>query len=358
MAEEAQIASNDFFGLLAACGKDLPGNVRAEWEELDRHTLAHLVTQNNDALEMAVAAEPFQAAISISGVQPKLGVNGTEDGRFVGRTHLGDTSIIAKLPTPDYPRMPEVESVSMTLAQAVGIKTCDFSLEPMRLLQALHRYDLGDESQGNFFAVRRFDRRPHGRVHMEDFAQVLGVQPDLKYTQSYLAVASILLALPACDEEAVLELIRRIAFNDLIGNADMHLKNIALVYQNAHTATLSPAYDIVAQSPYHPVNGHALHLLDASIQPHDPQEPMWSPARLREFCSTLGMSEKPAEAHIRHLMLKTLQQAPDITARSGMTPKQKRDLLHRIHRHARSQSSMRRHKDVATRWEDLLHKKF
>jgi serine/threonine-protein kinase HipA len=193
---------------------------------------------------------------------------------------------------------------------------------------------------------------------MEDFAQVLGVQPDLKYTQSYLAIASILLALPACGEEAVLELIRRIAFNDLIGNADMHLKNIALVYQDGRTATLSPAYDIVAQSLYHPVNGHALHLFDASVQPHDPKEPIWSPARLREFCSILGMSEKPAEAHIRHMVLKTLQQAPDIIVRSGITPKQKRDLLNRIYRHVHSQSSMRRHKDVATRWEDLLHKNF
>jgi serine/threonine-protein kinase HipA len=84
-----------------------------------------------------------------------------------------------------------------------------------------------------------------------------------KYTQSYLAIASILLALPACGEDAVLELIQRIAFNDLIGNADMHLKNIALVYEDGRTATLSPAYDIVAQSVYHPVNGHALHLLPA-----------------------------------------------------------------------------------------------
>ncbi len=355
VAEEAKILPNDFFALLAACGKDLPGQVRAVWQDLDRQTLASLVTQNHDALEMTVAAEPFQASISISGVQPKLGVNRTAEGRFVGRTHLGDTSIIAKLPAPDYPRMPDVEFVSMTLARAAGITTCDFSLESMQLLQAPHRYDLGEEVQGNFLAVHRFDRSPDGRIHMEDFAQVLGVQPELKYTQSYLEVAAILLDLPACGEQAVLELIRRIAFNDLIGNADMHLKNMALRYRDGRMAELSPAYDLVAQALYHPVTGHALHLFDASVPPHDPKEPIWSPARLREFCSVLGLSEKPAEAQIRSLVLKTLQAAPDIVLKSGMTPKQKQDLLHRIHRHAHSQSSLRRHKSAAEVWRSVLN---
>ena len=354
VAEEAQIVASDFFALLAACGKDLPGNVRTVWQALDRQALARLVTQNNDALEMTVAAEPFQAAISISGVQPKLGVNRTEDGRFVGRTHLGDTSIIAKLPAPDYPRMPEVEAVSMALARAAGIHTCEFSLEPMHLLQAPHRYDLGEEAQGNFFAVQRFDRSPHGRIHMEDFAQVLGVQPDMKYTQSYLAVAATLIDLAGCGESSVLELIRRIAFNDLIGNADMHLKNIALLYQDGRNASLSPAYDVVAQALYHPVKGHALHLFDETVPHHAPQDPIWSPARLRHFCSALDMPEKPAQAQIRGVVRKTLEQAPEIVLGSGMTPKQKRDLLVRIHRHAHAQASMRRHPDMKARWVDTM----
>ena len=323
VAEEAKIQPNDFFGLLAACGKDLPGNVRAVWQELDRPTLAQLVTQNNDSLEMTVGAEPFQDALSISGVQPKLGVNRLQDGRFVGRTRLGDTSIIAKLPTPDYPRMPDVEAVSMTLAQSAGVDTCAFSLQPMSLLQAPHRYDLGEEAQGNFFAVQRFDRTPAGRVHMEDFAQVFSAPPDMKYTQSYLDIAATLIELPGCGENAVLELIRRIAFNDLIGNADMHLKNVALIYRDGRTAALSPAYDIVAQALYHPVKGHALKLFDDSEAPHNPRDPIWSPGRLRAFCSALGMQDKLANTHIRQVVLNTLKNAPRVVMPSGMTPMQK-----------------------------------
>jgi hypothetical protein len=41
-----------------------------------------------------------------------------------------------------------------------------------------------------------------------------------------------------------------------------------------------------------------------------------------------------------------------------MTPRQKRDLLNRIHRHAHTQISMRRHTDEAKQWDDLLQKDF
>jgi hypothetical protein len=66
------------------------------------------------------------------------------------------------------------------------------------------------------------------------------------------------------------------------------------------------------------------------------------------------MPEKPAQAQIRGVVLSTLQQAPDIILGSGMTPKQKRDLLSRIHRHEHAQASMRRHKDLGARWVDVL----
>ena len=117
VADQAKINPADHMAMLAACGNDLPGNVRAKWRDISRNQLQQLVTQNNDALEMTVWAEPFQDAIAMSGVQPKLAVNRDAEGRFVGRTRLGDTSIIAKLPSPERPRIPMVEDLSMRLAQ-------------------------------------------------------------------------------------------------------------------------------------------------------------------------------------------------------------------------------------------------
>ena len=47
---------DDHFELLAACGGDLPGAVRALPIEPDRALLQRLVTQDQDALEMSVTA--------------------------------------------------------------------------------------------------------------------------------------------------------------------------------------------------------------------------------------------------------------------------------------------------------------
>ena len=46
------------------------------------------------------------------------------------------------------------------------------------------------------------------------------------------------------------EFIRRLVFNTLIGNADMHLKNWSLIYPDRRTSALAPAYDFVSTIPY------------------------------------------------------------------------------------------------------------
>ncbi len=50
--------------------------------------------------------------------------------------------------------------------------------------------------------------------------------------------------------EDVAEFIRRLSFNTLIGNGDMHLKNLSLTYPDDRHARLSPAYDFI-DSPLH-----------------------------------------------------------------------------------------------------------
>jgi len=51
-------------------------------------------------------------------------------------------------------------------------------------------------------------------------------------------------------ENDVAEFIRRLVFNTLIGNADMHLKNWSLIYRDKRSASIAPAYDFVSTIPY------------------------------------------------------------------------------------------------------------
>ena len=358
VAEEAQIDPMDHMAMIAACGKNLPGAVTAEWENISRDTLQRLITQNQDALEATVWAEPFQDALSISGVQPKIGVNKNAEGRFVGRTSRGEASIIAKLPSPEYARMPQLESLGMGLARLAGVDVCEFELVPMSALAAPHRYDLGDEVAGQFLAVTRFDRGPRGsKVHFEDFAQVFGRPPEQKYAESYLAIAAVLLGLPRCGEAAVHELLRRIEVNELLGNADMHLKNLGLLYRDRHHAELAPAYDITSTLLYNGARGHALRLMpdgDAAERQH--AAPIFNPTRLQAFCNALGLQVAGAAKVLRDVAAEAARQwlAPIMV--SGLTPTQKRQLLTRVASHPHLDQAIRRLRQPALReaWDEAV----
>jgi serine/threonine-protein kinase HipA len=347
----------DHFEMLAACGKDLPGGIYALPIELSHQELSRYVTQDNDALEMSVTAAPLEEGVSLSGVQPKVGA--IKDGdRYVGRTKDHDTHVIVKLPVVGQPLLPEVEDLSLKLAQAAGVNTCTAYLEPLEKLTIEHGYDLGDaNAKTQFLAVQRFDRRPQGRVHCEDFAQVLGIMPEDKYgalsgedRTSYLEVAAIILTFESMGEPAVHELLRRLVVNELLGNPDMHLKNIGLLYEDGKTPRLSPAYDIVAYAAYNKNTGHALQLLPKALVPkavqHVPGQPspkqQLSPAVLRAFCGALGILEKPAAAAIADAVKKAYRLWPEMILSSSLTRVQKERLLHHFNGHSMVESLARR----------------
>jgi len=343
----------DHFEMLAACGADLPGNVYARPVELSRDELAEYVTQNQDALEMTVTADPMDDGVSLSGVQPKVGVIAS-GGRYVARTKDHDTHIIAKLPVVGQPLLPELEALSLQLAGAAGAQVCEAHLEPLRKLAVEHGYDLGDAgADTQFLAVVRYDRTPQGRVHCEDFAQILGAMPEEKYAAaSYLDVAAAMLAFPSLGEPAVHELLRRMAINEMLGNPDMHLKNLGVVYPDGRTPRLGPAYDVVAYAAYQPCCGHALRILPAGLEPRRAEagngrtgagrKPSLTPAMLRAFCAQLGIPEKPAAKTIADCAKAALAEWPGMIQRASLTPRQRDNLLAHFHAQPLVQSLARR----------------
>jgi len=339
----------DHFEMLAACGRDLPGDVRALPVNLSRDELARYVTQQQDALEMSVTADPLEEGVSLSGVQPKVGAI-REGDRYVARTRDHDTHIIAKLPVVAQPRLPEVEALSLRLAAAAGVTVCEAWLEPLSKLAVAHGYDLGDaDAATNFLAVRRYDRDAPGRVHCEDFAQVLGVMPEDKYgggVRGYLDVAAVLMGFESLGEAAVHELLRRLVVNEMLGNPDMHLKNIGLVYPDGRNPRLAPAYDVVAYAAYSRNQGHALALLPPDLLPPGSASArtrqQLSPAVLRVFCSALRIPEKPAAAVIREAVRSATRLWPSMIEGSALTALQKSRLMSQFEGHGMVQSLARR----------------
>ncbi|MDP3538792.1 MAG: type II toxin-antitoxin system HipA family toxin [Azonexus sp.] len=343
----------DHFEMLAACGGDLPSNVYAMPLELSREDLIHYITQDADAVEMTVTAEALENGMSLSGVQPKVGVI-LAGGRYVGRTKMQDTHIIAKLPVVGQPKLPELEYLSLRLAAAAGVTVTEAHLAPLADLAIEHGYDLGAvEAQTKFLAVTRYDRTPGGRVHCEDFAQILSVPPEQKYLGgSYLDVAQVLMAFPSLGEPAVHELLRRLVVNEMLGNPDMHLKNIGIWYPDGRTPALPPAYDIVGYAAYSHRTGHALHLLSGNrgkpkmtvtdAQQGKAAKPGLSPLLVRQFCDAAGIPEKPATAVIRKAVSQAVQLWPALIQHADVTEKQKEMLLAHFQQHALVQSLLRR----------------
>jgi serine/threonine-protein kinase HipA len=64
-------------------------------------------------------------------------------------------------------------------------------------------------------------------------------------------------------EGGIVEFIRRLVFNSLIGNADMHLKNWSLIYPDRGRAAVAPAYDFVSTIAYFPDDHLALTFVDS-----------------------------------------------------------------------------------------------
>ena len=332
LAEERGCREDDYFALFAACGLDLPGAVKALPAKLSRQALARLVTQENDALEMSVTADPLPLGVSISGMQPKLGLI-EQGGRYVARKRDGVSRIIGKLPQADRLLLPEVEYLSLSLAQAASADVAEHRLVPLDKLDFQHGYTLG--GSGNFLAVTRFDREGARRIHCEDFAQALGVEPQNKYTgASYAAMAGLMLRYPgSLGLGAVHELLRLITINELMGNLDAHLKNFCLLYPDGRTPVLSKAFDIVAWSVYLTGQGNALALYRADATEQRKASRTLGPAALREFCNRVGIAEQPCAKVIRDTAALALERWPDLIGASALLDSQKERLLRHLWGH-------------------------
>lgn len=103
------------------------------------------------------------------------------------------------------------------------------------------------------YVVERFDRVFRGsrleRLHQEDFAQLLGLPPAKKYTITLSDCFELLDRELPEPEPARRELLERVLFNLLIGNADAHGKNFALLFRG-DAAELAPAYDLLCTQIY------------------------------------------------------------------------------------------------------------
>lgn len=236
---EAGLEDGDDLGVLAHVGRDLPGAVLLV-------DVGESGGQRPAAPPEAAPKKPETAAdafrFSLAGVQLKFSMLREEEKLSLPASDsTGDW--IVKFPSATFPQLPENEISMLAWASRAGFEVPEAHLHDIEQVAEVVR-ELAQPGS-RVLAVRRYDRRPEGRIHQEDLAQAVGLPPRRKYEQlTYEALALLIRAF--VDDQAVDELVRRLTFVIAIGNNDAHLKNWSLIYPDGIHARWAPLYDQVS----------------------------------------------------------------------------------------------------------------
>lgn len=236
-----EIPAGDDLALLAAVGQDLPGAVEIVPDPTAAPESPDVETEEPENGRRNGEGEESELRFSLAGVQMKFSVH-REAEKIALPVHGRRGDWILKLDSARFPGLVRNEFVMLEWARSAGFDVPECHLQSVDSLAPALRPYAPPESE--IFVIRRYDRDGDRRIHQEDFAQVVGVPPRLKYDNvSYEQCA--LLVQQLAGEEAYFEFVRRLAFVVASGNNDAHLKNWSLIYPDGVNARLSPLYDQV-----------------------------------------------------------------------------------------------------------------
>lgn len=185
------------------------------------------LTQEEQLREAAIRADKM----SIQGVQPKLSAKLNVKDEVFDIVDRGGEYIL-KPQNNFYPELPENESLTMKMAELIGIE--------VPLSGMIY------SSDGKFtYFIKRFDRYGRNKkLSVEDFAQLSGKSRETKYDYSMEKLVTLIDTFCTFPTIERVKLFRLTIFNFLIGNEDMHLKNFSLITRD-NKVELSPAYDLL-----------------------------------------------------------------------------------------------------------------
>ncbi len=222
-----------------ACNKKFFGQLQTPQLAYNLTDLQSLATQ---IIQSQMAVTGVQAKISLS-LYKKQEKNLTKKLTIVGLYG----NYILKPPSEFYPELPELEHLTMHLANVCGISTVPHSL--VRL-----------QDNTLCYITKRVDRVKINALHMEDMCQLSERLTEDKYKGSHEQVAKLILKYSANPLLDVSNFYEQVLFSFFTGNADMHLKNFSLLEKPGLGLCLAPAYDLVPTILVNPTDTEELAL--------------------------------------------------------------------------------------------------
>lgn len=184
-----------------------------------------------------LARQVIRTSASVTGVQAKMSLDVNRGGKSEPAkfTIVGLWGkYIFKPQSSKYPCLPELEDLTMKMAEAAHIRTARHTL--IRLADG----ELG-------YLTLRMDRGKKGeKISMLDMCQLTNRLTEHKYFGTYQQLAETVKkysAAPMLDVQRFWEVV---LFSWITGNSDMHCKNFSLVDTSNGEYALAPAYDLLA----------------------------------------------------------------------------------------------------------------
>jgi len=245
------VSWNNVFGMLKALGGDCAGAISLYAEEDGPHSeserLRRLSDDEADEILKSLPQRPLLAEkidgyrISGAGAQDKL-IARLVGGQVVLPLYGAPSTHILK---PEIARLHETvanECFCQKLAAAVGLAAAESGIVGIR--------------SSSYYWTKRYDRLDDGekvqRLHQEDFCQAMRYDPEKKYESEGGPSAARCLGFireSGLGVSAMTRFLDDFIYNFLIGNADAHAKNYAILYEGGRP-TVAPLYDAMCTAVY------------------------------------------------------------------------------------------------------------
>lgn len=227
------------------CGKEITDSCSEQEKKQQWHTYcvkAFFGTMTLPEIELTdkkleeIVDKTVENGHTVPGVQEKMSLHLLSDGGEPRLTIVDyPAGFILKPQTERFEYLPEFEALAMRLAEAAGIKTAPFALL---------------KSNGKLaYITRRIDRdaKTGKRYGMEDFCQLSEKMTEDKYKGSYEGCGRVIRNYAKYPQLGLIDLYLQVVFSFVIGNSDLHLKNLSLIETapDSNEYILSRAYDLL-----------------------------------------------------------------------------------------------------------------
>lgn len=283
LVRRLKTSEDDMFSLLVASGANPVGDIYFQNSTEDGEPLLALPHRFSDIrARLKEGEDPGNS--SLAGVQEKISADRISLP-LTGKKR--NKSYILKLESTEFPQGIQNEFLCMKIAKACGLNVNAATI-------------VRDEEKVEALLVERFDRewdkneKKWHRYHQEDACQFLDRYPADKYRLTMQEIADGLGKLTTTPEIETLQLLKLTAFSYLIGNGDLHGKNISLIEKKGITQ-LTPCYDILCTALY---GDHKMALF------MDGKNQNWKRKLFTEFGARYGVAQEATHSMLNALVKK------------------------------------------------------